>query len=66
VRLTDLPSAAGAVTIAIGPEGGFHADEVAAARASGFTTVSLGRRVLRAETAALVALALCQHRWGDG
>jgi 16S rRNA (uracil1498-N3)-methyltransferase len=66
VRLTDLPSAAAAVTIAIGPEGGFHADEVAAARASGFTTVSLGRRVLRADTAALVALALCQHRWGDG
>jgi 16S rRNA (uracil1498-N3)-methyltransferase len=66
VRLTDLPSAAAAVTVAIGPEGGFHADEVAAARANGFATVSLGRRVLRAETAAVVALALCQHRWGDG
>ena len=50
----------------IGPEGGLDAGEVDAARAAGFTTVSLGRRVLRADTAALVAIALCQQRWGDG
>ena len=31
----------------------------------GFATVALAPRVLRAETAALVAAALCQHRWGD-
>ena len=37
-----------------------------AARAAGFTTLSLGRRVLRADTAALVAIAFCQQRWGDG
>ena len=39
-----------------GPEGGFSAAEEAAAAASGFTPVTLGRRVLRAETAALTAL----------
>jgi 16S rRNA (uracil1498-N3)-methyltransferase len=66
VRLADLPASVAAVTIAIGPEGGFHPDEVAAARTAGFATVTLGRRVLRAETAAVVAVALCQHRWGDG
>jgi 16S rRNA (uracil1498-N3)-methyltransferase len=65
-RLADLPAAADAVTMLIGPEGGLDATEVAAARAAGFTTVTLGRRVLRADTAAVVAMTLCQQRWGDG
>jgi 16S rRNA (uracil1498-N3)-methyltransferase len=65
-RLADLPDGARAVTMLIGPEGGLHADEVDAARAAGFTTVTLGRRVLRADTASVVAVALCQQRWGDG
>jgi 16S rRNA (uracil1498-N3)-methyltransferase len=41
-----------------GPEGGLTDAEDAAARAKGFAAVSLGERVLRAETAALAALAL--------
>jgi 16S rRNA (uracil1498-N3)-methyltransferase len=41
-----------------GPEGGLNDAEDAAARAKGFAAVSLGNRVLRAETAALSALAL--------
>lgn len=45
------------VVIAIGPEGGWTAEEVAAAAASGWTEVSLGPRILRVETAA-VALAV--------
>jgi len=64
--LTALPTTAAAVVVLIGPEGGFHADEVGAARAAGFTTIKLVGRVLRAETAAITAAALCQHRWGDG
>jgi 16S rRNA (uracil1498-N3)-methyltransferase len=40
-----------------GPEGGLSPSEEAAARAAGFVAVSLGPRVLRAETAALAALA---------
>jgi 16S rRNA (uracil1498-N3)-methyltransferase len=60
-----LAASADAAIVAVGPEGGFAADEVEDARAHGFTTVSLAPRVLRAETAALVAAALCQHRFGD-
>ncbi|MDR7097518.1 16S rRNA (uracil(1498)-N(3))-methyltransferase [Hydrogenophaga laconesensis] len=41
-----------------GPEGGLNANEDAQARAAGFAPVTLGPRVLRAETAALAALAL--------
>lgn len=46
------------VAMFIGPEGGFSPAEVAAARARGALTVSLGPRVLRAETAAVAALAI--------
>lgn len=54
-----------AVTVLIGPEGGLDDDERAAARAAGFAPVRLGPRVLRTETAALVALTLLQARGGD-
>jgi 16S rRNA (uracil1498-N3)-methyltransferase len=65
VPLATLPPAAEAVVVVVGPEGGFADDEIADARAHGFATVTLAARVLRAETAAIIATALCQHRWGD-
>lgn len=49
----------------VGPEGGFSPAEVALARRHGFISVGLGPRVLRTETAAIVAAAVCQHLWGD-
>ncbi|NOX80756.1 MAG: RNA methyltransferase, partial [Deltaproteobacteria bacterium] len=49
----------------LGPEGGFHREEVEQARALGFQTVSLGRRTLRAETAALAAVAIVQFLAGN-
>jgi 16S rRNA (uracil1498-N3)-methyltransferase len=64
-RLDDLPSATDAVVALVGPEGGFTADEVALARAHDFVPLTLGPRVLRAETAAIVITAQCQRRWGD-
>jgi len=64
-RLRDLKEAPASVALCIGPEGGFDAAEVAAARGSGFIPVSLGPRILRAETAPLVAIALVQSLWGD-
>ncbi|MCC7286808.1 MAG: 16S rRNA (uracil(1498)-N(3))-methyltransferase [Burkholderiaceae bacterium] len=54
------PPARGAATRVVllsGPEGGFTAQEEAAARAAGFVACSLGARVLRADTAPLAALA---------
>jgi|SRR5579863_2125578 len=54
-----------AVVALVGPEGGFLDEEVSRARGSGFHSISLGPRVLRAETASVVLLALLQHYWGD-
>lgn len=45
----------------IGPEGGFHSSEINEARQRGFTTVSLGPCTLRAETAAISAVAILQN-----
>ncbi len=47
--------------LVIGPEGGFEESEVARSKAAGAETVSLGRQILRVETAAIVALALVQY-----
>jgi 16S rRNA (uracil1498-N3)-methyltransferase len=49
----------------VGPEGGFEAAELDRAVAAGARLVSLGTRVLRAESAGLVAVALCQYLFGD-
>src|SRR5579862_1835702 len=49
----------------VGPEGGFSELEAAHAVAMGCLPVTLGRRILRAETAAIVAVSLCQMLWGD-
>lgn len=66
VPLASLPlDRPASVLLAIGPEGGFEPAELADAHAAGFTLVGLGPRILRAETAAITAVALCQSRWGD-
>lgn len=64
-RLRDMPAPSGAVTLLIGPEGGFDEGEEAAARRAGFAPVLLGPRVLRTETAGLAALAAMMALWGD-
>jgi len=52
----------GRLAVAIGPEGGFSAEELTAARATGALCVSLGPHILRTETAAVVATALFRAR----
>lgn len=49
----------------VGPEGGWSDDELSLLKERGSKAVSLGPRVLRTETAALVAIALIQHALGD-
>ncbi|MBA3565131.1 MAG: 16S rRNA (uracil(1498)-N(3))-methyltransferase [Gammaproteobacteria bacterium] len=53
------------LTLLAGPEGGFDDAEREMAVAAGFRTVGLGPRVLRTETAAIVALSIAQAQWGD-
>jgi 16S rRNA (uracil1498-N3)-methyltransferase len=58
-------AAAPCIAAVVGPEGGLTDAEVGACEAAGAHRASLGPRVLRAETAAIVALALLQARHGD-
>ncbi|MDE3074606.1 MAG: 16S rRNA (uracil(1498)-N(3))-methyltransferase [Chloroflexota bacterium] len=53
------------LALIVGPEGGFTEEEVRQARARGAISVSLGRRILRAETAALAATAILMHLQGE-
>ena len=60
--LSGQPSA---LSLYIGPEGGFTADEVLAAQAYGAQVVSLGPRILRAETAMIAAATMALYELGD-
>ena len=53
------------IALLIGPEGGLAPSELALASQNGFSGMSLGPRVLRTETAPLVALSVLGARWGD-
>ena len=53
------------VGILIGPEGGIAPEEAASACEAGALSVTLGPRILRAETAAVAAMAVAMHLWGD-
>ena len=54
----------GPVYLAVGPEGGFAADEAAAALSAGWRQVDLGRRILRIETAAILLVAMVASEVG--
>lgn len=53
------------VCVLIGPEGGFSSTEYDDASVAGFQAVSIGRRILRTESAAIATLAIMQSLWGD-
>lgn len=54
-----------AVALVIGPEGGLSEQEAALARAHGASLVTLGRRILRTETAAIAVMSIIMYVWGD-
>ncbi len=57
--------ARGAISLFTGPEGGFSEKEIASAAEKGFLVATLGQRILRAETAAITAVAITQFVLGD-
>lgn len=65
MRLAELPKPTGNIELLIGAEGGLSQSEIDTALSHGFKSVVLGARILRTETAALVAIAAMQTLWGD-
>jgi 16S rRNA (uracil1498-N3)-methyltransferase len=63
--LVGLNSVGTRVELLIGPEGGLDDSELERATGTGFMPVRLGPRVLRTETAGIVALTVLQSLWGD-
>lgn len=60
-----LQSATGEISILIGAEGGFDEDEVERAKDAGCSILSLGKRILRCETAPLAALSIIMYETGN-
>jgi 16S rRNA (uracil1498-N3)-methyltransferase len=65
LRIVDITGSPEGATVLIGPEGGLAQVEHEAALRAGFTSVRMGPRVLRTETAAVCALTLLQQKFGD-
>lgn len=63
--LGDYKLADNSAMLLIGPEGGLSEQEIERARQQEFKGLTMGPRVLRTETAPIVALSLLQQRWGD-
>ena len=59
------PQAPFAITAVVGSEGGWSEEELSLARNNNWVLVTLGGRILRAETAAITAMVLLQHEFGD-
>ena len=60
-----LSQSPAAVAIIIGPEGGISQKEIDLIRSYGGTTVTMGPRIMRTETAAIAAITMVAYRWGD-
>ncbi len=64
-NFSGLPAATREIALLVGPEGGFTDAEQALARHGGFQPMRLGPRILRTETAPVVALSILQFLLGD-
>ncbi len=61
----DMSHLTGSTCAVVGSEGGFSKEEYALAQSAGFAGVSLGKRILRAETACIAVCALCAFALGE-
>ena len=61
----DLRSLRGSCALVVGSEGGFSEEEFSSAKAAGFAGISLGRRILRADTAAIVFCGIVMFCLGE-
>ncbi|MCF7530112.1 16S rRNA (uracil(1498)-N(3))-methyltransferase [Neisseria lisongii] len=64
-KLNQIAPFSDGIIFMVGPEGGWSEAEEQQAAAAGFQAVTLGKRVLRTETASLAAIAAMQTLWGD-
>ncbi|MDQ7786010.1 MAG: 16S rRNA (uracil(1498)-N(3))-methyltransferase [Thermodesulfovibrionales bacterium] len=62
--VASLPRRPSCLFIMVGPEGGFTQEEITLAQAQGAILTTLGKRILRAETASLAALSIVQFQFG--
>lgn len=65
-RALGTAPASGRVVLVVGPEGGATREEAQTLAHAGFASLSLGPRVLRADTAGAACIAVLQALWGDG
>ncbi|MDN5925080.1 MAG: RsmE family RNA methyltransferase, partial [Xanthomonadales bacterium] len=65
LRVRDLALTETSICLVVGPEGGLGESDMAALHNAGFAGLRLGPRILRSETAGLVALAALQAAYGD-
>lgn len=65
LRAVVAGKAAQTIALFIGPEGGFAPEEIEMARQHGAFAVTLGKRILRAETAAIAAAVLLEYEHGE-
>lgn len=64
-NINHLEKPSSSIKFMVGPEGGFSEKEMALALNSSFIPVNFGQRILRTETASIVALSIMQNLWGD-
>jgi 16S rRNA (uracil1498-N3)-methyltransferase len=63
--LKSLSQSSHHIQLLIGAEGGLSDDEILLSQRNGFEAITLGKRILRTETAGLAAIASMQTLWGD-
>jgi 16S rRNA (uracil1498-N3)-methyltransferase len=65
LNITLPASPEASILVLVGPEGGWTQEEVAVAEGAGCVPITLGPRILRAETAAITTIGILKHRLGE-